>query len=128
MCLLKRSGAPRLKTRVIFHASSLGLPERQQLGQAELSPRGFRLRLSPKPEEGIPATEIAVPLDRIDNVRAYQKKTYSSTFYVVEVAWREPDGTPRTVAFEIRVFLRRGRALATARAWKAAWRRLAGAA
>ena len=105
-----------ITSKVIFHASTLGLPERQQLGTASLSKDGFRLELAGK--DRVEPFSITIPLDRIANLRTFQKKTYSSTFYVVQVDYEDEQGSPAMLACEIRVFLRRGQALATLQAWK----------
>jgi hypothetical protein len=111
-----------LKSKIIFHASTLGIAERQQLGVAELSPSGFRLEL--RATRDASAVAVAVPFSSVQNVRAFQKKTYSSTFYLVHVDFFNDAGKPCMVAFEIRVFLRRGRAVTAARAWKDLFRTL----
>lgn len=111
-----------ITSKIIFHSSNMALPERQQLGKATLSPEGFEL--------DIPATKttkaiaINVPLTRITNLRAFQKKTYSSIFYVIQVDYVDDHNEPYMVACEIRVFLRRGQALATVKEWKEVYRRL----
>ncbi len=111
-----------ITSKIIFHASTLGLPERQQLGKASLSTEGFSL--------DIPATkttkaiQLSVPLEKISNLRAFQKKTYSSIFYVIQVDYLNDQDEQCMVSCEIRVFLRRGQALAAAKEWKEVYRRL----
>jgi hypothetical protein len=105
-----------MTSKIIFHASTLGIPERQQLGRASLSAEGFHLELDRKGDRQ--PVSIQVPLQRITNLRALQKKTYSSIFYVVQVDYQNEEGNACMVACEIRVFLRRGQALAILKAWK----------
>jgi hypothetical protein len=111
-----------ITSKIIFHSSNMALPERQQLGKATLSPEGFKL--------DIPATKrttalgLTVPLSKITNLRAFQKKTYSSIFYVVQVDYLNKQDEPCMVCCEIRVFLRRGQALAAVKEWKEVYQRL----
>jgi len=105
-----------IRTKIIFHASTLNLPERQQLGVATLSPAGFTLDIEGAGD--LKPFGIAIPLDWITNLRVFQKKTYSSTFYVIQVDYMNDEGKPAMLAVEIRVFLRRGQALAVAKTWK----------
>jgi hypothetical protein len=111
-----------ISSKIIFHASTLGLPERQQLGKATLSPEGFKLDIPATRETK--AIQIQVPLARITNLRAFQKKTYSSIFYVIQVDYLNEQQEPCMVCCEIRVFLRRGQALAAVKEWKEVYRRL----
>ena len=111
-----------ITSKIIFHSSSLGLPERQQLGKASLSKEGFQLDIPAA--KGNEAIQLHIPLDKINNLRAFQKKTYSSIFYVVQVDYQDDNDKPCMVCCEIRVFLRRGQALATAKEWKEVYKRL----
>ena len=108
--------ADAITSKVIFHASTLGIPERQQLGVASLSPAGFSLDLAGKGEAK--PLKLSVPFSRIVNLRVFQKKTYSSVFYVVQVEYKDEADKPCMVACEIRVFLRRGQALVALQRWK----------
>lgn len=111
-----------ITSKIIFHASTLGLPERQQLGKAGLSVDGFKLDIPAA--KGNDAIRIHVPLSRISNLRAFQKKTYSSIFYIIQVDYVNDQQQACMVSCEIRVFLRRGQALAAAKEWKEVYRRL----
>ncbi|PLX47464.1 MAG: hypothetical protein C0613_13995 [Desulfobulbaceae bacterium] len=111
-----------ITSKIIFHASTLGLPERQQLGKASLSADGFTLAIPAA--KGNDAIRIKVPLSRISNLRAFQKKTYSSIFYIIQVDYLNDKNKACMVSCEIRVFLRRGQALATVRQWKEIYGRL----
>lgn len=111
-----------ITSKIIFHASTLGLPERQQLGIATLSPEGFRLAIPATKETK--AIQLQVPLAKISNLRAFQKKTYSSIFYVIQVDYLNDQEEPCMVSCEIRVFLRRGQALAAVKEWKEVYQRL----
>lgn len=103
-------------SKIIFHASTLRLPERQQLGKATLSTQGFELTIPPtKKTEAI---NLSIPLTQIDNLRAFQKKTYSSIFYVIQVDYHNDIGEEAMVACELRVFLRRGQTLLAVQEWK----------
>lgn len=106
----------RVSSKIIFHASTLGLPERQQLGQATLSPEGFKLDIPPTKKTD--PISLTIPLAKIDTFRAFQKKTYSSIFYVIQFDYHDDSGNPAMVACEIRVFLRRGQALLAVDEWK----------
>ncbi len=105
-----------ISSKIIFHASTLGFPERQQLGVATLSPTGFVLQI-PKTSKTA-AIDLNIPLTRIDKLRAFQKKTYSSIFYVIQVDFHDDNGQSAMVSCEIRVFLRRGQALLVVQEWK----------
>ncbi len=102
--------------KIIFHASTLGLPERQQLGKATLSPAGFALKIPATKKTA--AINLNIPLAQITNLRAFQKKTYSSIFYVIQVDYHNDKGQPAMVACELRVFLRRGQTLIAVQEWK----------
>ena len=109
-------------SKIIFHASTLGLPERQQLGKATLSPEGFLL-LIPQTKKTA-AINLNIPLAGIDNLRAFQKKTYSSIFYVIQVDYHDETGTAAMVSCELRVFLRRGQTLLAVQEWKKVYKKL----
>ena len=111
-----------ITSKIIFHSSTLGLPERQQLGKASLSTEGFKLDIPAA--KGCDAIQLHVPLTKINNLRAFQKKTYSSIFYVIQVDYLDENNQPCMVSCEIRVFLRRGQAIATAKEWKEVYQRL----
>ena len=113
-----------ISSKIIFHASTLGLPERQQLGVATLSPEGFQLKI-PRTSKTA-EINLDIPLARIDKLRAFQKKTYSSIFYVIQVDYQNESGKPAMVACEIRVFVRRGQALLTVQEWKKTYAALCG--
>lgn len=103
-------------SKIIFHASTLGLPERQQLGKATLSPKGFELEIPQTKKTD--AISLSIPLEKIDKLRAFQKKTYSSIFYVIQVDYIDETGQKAMVACELRVFLRRGQTLLAVQEWK----------
>ena len=105
-----------ISSKIIFHASTLGIPERQQLGVATLSPAGFLLQI-PKTNK-TDTIDLNIPLANIDKLRAFQKKTYSSIFYVIQVDYHDDTGHKAMVSSEIRVFLRRGQALLVVQEWK----------
>ncbi len=111
-----------ITSKIIFHSSTLGLPERQQLGKASLSKDGFKLDIPAA--KGTEVIQLQIPFNKISNLRAFQKKTYSSIFYVVQVDYLNEQDQPCMVCCEIRVFLRRGQALATAKEWKEVYKRL----
>ncbi|MEN8257217.1 MAG: hypothetical protein ABFS09_05080 [Thermodesulfobacteriota bacterium] len=111
-----------ITSKIIFHSSTLGLPERQQLGKATLTQEGFKLDIPAT--KNTAAIQLKVAMDRINNLRAFQKKTYSSIFYVVQVDYLNDKNELCMVSCEIRVFLRRGQALATAKEWKETYKRL----
>ena len=111
-----------ITSKIIFHSSTLGLPERQQLGKAALSKEGFKLDIPAA--KGTEAIQLQIPLAKISNLRAFQKKTYSSIFYVVQVDYLNEQDQPCMVCCEIRVFLRRGQAWATVKEWKEVYQRL----
>ena len=107
-------------SKIIFHASTLGIPERQQLGKATLSEAGFELHIPASKKTG--ATQLTIALDKITNLRAFQKKTYSSIFYVIQVDYQNEHDQPAMVACELRVFLRRGQTLLAVQEWKRVYR------
>lgn len=116
------SAKTELKSKVIFHSSNLRLPERQQDGLAELSPAGFLLRLAAKGDA--PAMLLSAPLARVRSVRAFELKSYSSFYYLVQVDYLDDAGQPREVRFETRAFLKRATARTNALAWKEHFRKL----
>jgi hypothetical protein len=109
-------------SKIIFHASTLGFPERQQLGKATLSAKGFELHI-PKTKQTA-EIHLDIPLARIDKLRAFQKKTYSSIFYVIQVDFHDETGQSAMVSCELRVFLRRGQTLLTVQEWKKVYQQL----
>ena len=111
-----------ITSKIIFHSSTMALPERQQLGKATLSPEGFKLDIPAT--KATKAINLEVALNKITNLRAFQKKTYSSIFYVIQVDYLNDHNEPCMVSCEIRVFLRRGQALATVKEWKEVYSRL----
>ncbi|MBU0680351.1 MAG: hypothetical protein KKD73_02910 [Proteobacteria bacterium] len=122
MPLFTKAPLTAITSKIIFHASTLGLPERQQLGKATLSPEGFRLDIPATKDTK--AIQLQVPLTKISNLRAFQKKTYSSIFYVIQVDYLNDNNEPCMVSCEIRVFLRRGQALVAVKEWKEVYKRL----
>ena len=122
MSLFAKKSPLAITSKIIFHASTLGLPERQQLGKASLSTEGFKLDIPAS--KGTSAIQLDIPLGKISNLRAFQKKTYSSIFYVIQVDYLNDNKEPCMVSCEIRVFLRRGLALATVKEWKEVYQRL----
>ena len=103
-------------SKIILHASTLGFPERQQLGKATLSPQGFDLEIPQTKKTD--AITLSIPLENIAKLRAFQKKTYSSIFYVIQVDYKDETEKPAMVACELRVFLRRGQTLLAVQEWK----------
>ena len=122
MALLFGKSKDAITSKIIFHASTLGIPERQQLGKASLSANGFQMHI-PKTSIGNEVS-LHVPLTNIDKLRAFQKKTYSSVFYVIQVDYQDSNSKSAMVSCEIRVFLRRGQALMAVKRWKELYNRL----
>jgi hypothetical protein len=114
--------ADAITSKIIFHASTLGIPERQQLGKASLSSKGFKLHIAKTAKYD--EFSLHIPLDHISNLRTFQKKTYSSVFYVIQIDFRNENDRPAMVSCEIRVFFRRGQALLTVKEWKRLYKKL----
>ncbi|TVM19210.1 hypothetical protein DPQ33_02290 [Oceanidesulfovibrio indonesiensis] len=114
----------KIKSRVIYHSSTLGIAEVQQMGVASLDSEAFRVQLNPSGAG--PGLDLGVAFDRLQSVKAFQKKSYSSTSYLVEVSYVDNSGNLQSITLELRVFFRRGQALQAAKAWKEVFANLSG--
>lgn len=86
------------------------------MGIARLDAKAFSVQLDPNGKG--PGLDLGVAFHRIQAVKAFQKKSYSSSFYLVEIEYMDNSGNLQSITLELRVFLRRGQALQAARAWK----------
>ncbi|QJT10822.1 hypothetical protein [Oceanidesulfovibrio marinus] len=106
----------KISSRVIYHTSTLGIIEVQQVGVARLDARAFTVQLDPNGKG--PGLDLGVAFHRIQAVKAFQKKSSSSSFYIVEIEYVDNSGALQSITLELRVFLRQSQALKTAKAWK----------
>ncbi len=105
----------KLKSGVIYHGGTLPIPSHLQKGTLKLE--AGTLRLLARGKDPRFDVDLRIPLDRIENAAAEERKYYSSVGYFLLIDFRGEDGEANRVDLEIRSFIRRGRTQALCRHW-----------
>ena len=105
----------KMKSKVIYHGGSIPVPSYLQKGSIAID--DDTLIFDVRGKESRYDIDIRVPLEKIADARAEERKYYSSVGYFLIIEYLDEDDEKQELELEIRAFLRRGRALAISQWW-----------
>jgi hypothetical protein len=105
----------KLRTKVLYHGGSLKVPTRYQKGVLALRRGKLSFRAKGRtPQEMI---DLTIPVEKLRRVTLEERMYYSSIGYFLRIEFVDDGDVPGELIVEVRSFLRRLRALLTAKKW-----------
>jgi hypothetical protein len=113
-----------MRRKAIYHGGTVAGTCRYQVGLLELACHNLSYTaLGKRPDERV---SLSIPSASILSADLHKRKGYSSTDFILEIRFADPEGKEETLLLELVVWLKRGRALRIGRRWVEALRAAAG--